>query len=350
MTVNTSIIHAAGGGDYTTLATWEADTDNDLVTATTQEIGYISGTIYEGHVIYKNATVNSDYYRVLAPYPGTKHTGTSGTGSKIVKDTADANTFVIVEENFFSVSGLEVAGSGNNDVFLYGNFAPSSGGNIANCLIHDLLDTAVNSNNGIEINTTGTFVNIFNNVFWNLAGAAIRVKDANEVGFNIVNNTIHNVVTFGGNTEGGMRIKDALYASTINNNLVTLVQGEEPAFQIDGSGNVTGSGNASFDTTAFGVSSGIFNVSGVDIYTSDNEAIGYDFSIASGGAPIVDKGVVSTLVTTDISGATRPANNTWDIGAFEFGGAVPAEPEPPPNFGTVRVMPRITVGIGKISF
>jgi hypothetical protein len=93
----------ASGGDYTAPGTWEAATDNDLVSATTTEVleCYADGSPYtiSGTLTIAGATTNSTYRRIVRCAPGQGYNGIPGNGV-VFSSTSDANMWSITEANF----------------------------------------------------------------------------------------------------------------------------------------------------------------------------------------------------------------------------------------------------------
>jgi hypothetical protein len=91
---------AGAGRDYTSLATWEADTDIDLVTATKGEVltCYADSTTYsDANVELAGATTNSSYYRVVRAVSGSRGTLTSGVRFEVLNASGDTFIFNLVE-------------------------------------------------------------------------------------------------------------------------------------------------------------------------------------------------------------------------------------------------------------
>jgi hypothetical protein len=112
---NISTYGGAGQGrDYTSLATWEAATDNDLVTATQSEVleCYADEPSFNDSVIISGATTNSSYFRIIRP-AGTLgtgtwqgHNGTPSGGGVFFLSTASNEIIENQSENNFSVQDL----------------------------------------------------------------------------------------------------------------------------------------------------------------------------------------------------------------------------------------------------
>jgi hypothetical protein len=85
---NTKSYDSAGGKDYSSFATWESATDNDLVSASKGEVL----EVYAGNhddALYNcaGATCNSSYFRLVKPATGAKHSGifvTSGVARFVI--------------------------------------------------------------------------------------------------------------------------------------------------------------------------------------------------------------------------------------------------------------------------
>lgn len=68
------------GQTYTALGTWEADTDNDLVTATHGEGLACLAAVYDDRVSMGGSTVNSSYWRRIYPQASNFHNGNPASG------------------------------------------------------------------------------------------------------------------------------------------------------------------------------------------------------------------------------------------------------------------------------
>ena len=87
--------YCASGCDYSSLATWEAATDIDLVTATKGEVLTCSSGVYNDSVILDESTTDSSYFRVIRAASGARGTPTSGVRFEI---TSPINAVVLLEE------------------------------------------------------------------------------------------------------------------------------------------------------------------------------------------------------------------------------------------------------------
>ncbi len=103
-----SSIDTTGGGDYTTVTLWEADTDNDLVTAADGEVGEVvdGQTVTEGATVsISGATTNASFFRELrsAGLPWDTDAG-SGTTLRFTGE----NDLLSSNEEFVRVFDLRV--------------------------------------------------------------------------------------------------------------------------------------------------------------------------------------------------------------------------------------------------
>jgi hypothetical protein len=107
---NESVSTYGTGQDYTALATWEAATDNDLVTATTTEVLECVDTdaSFDDNTLLFGATTSSSYFRIIRPQSGSGHDGTSNNGVFFAHSTNDFHSFNIAE-SYSAVQDLIVS-------------------------------------------------------------------------------------------------------------------------------------------------------------------------------------------------------------------------------------------------
>ena len=138
---NVSTYNSSGGQDYTALATWEAATDNDLVTGTLSEVleCYDNGTSHDDTISVGGATTDATFFRIVRPASGQVHDGTPNVGV-FFSSTSDGNVLrndeaefwfqdLIVSSNYSSASfnGNVVFGSsGVNHCGVVGSFFVNS--------------------------------------------------------------------------------------------------------------------------------------------------------------------------------------------------------------------------------
>lgn len=103
---------AGQGRDYTSLSTWEAATDNDLVTAAQSEVleCYRDAASFTDNVTVAGATTSSSYFRIIRPAAAYKHNGLPGVGIKFSRGTGTGST-IQGNENYFQLQDVEVVRS-----------------------------------------------------------------------------------------------------------------------------------------------------------------------------------------------------------------------------------------------
>jgi len=98
--------------DYTALATWETDTDIDLVSAAQSKVVecYADAASYAGqYVVYADAVANALYHRILRAASTARHLGVPGAGIVLY-----GSAFVGVDEDYFSVQDIEINNVSND--------------------------------------------------------------------------------------------------------------------------------------------------------------------------------------------------------------------------------------------
>ena len=105
---NISTYGASGmGRDYTALGTWEADTDNDLVTAMTSEVlECYDDEVFDDTITVAGATTDSSYFRIIRPASGEEHDGTPNTGVRFASTTT--TTLFTLNEDFFNLQDISI--------------------------------------------------------------------------------------------------------------------------------------------------------------------------------------------------------------------------------------------------
>ena len=84
----------SAGRDYTSLATWESDTDNNLVGLAQSEVleGYADAASFNGTIVIAGAITNSSYFRIFRAAPNAKHKGHVNSGCFKILNTADVSS------------------------------------------------------------------------------------------------------------------------------------------------------------------------------------------------------------------------------------------------------------------
>lgn len=157
------------GRDYTDLGTWEADTDYNLVSATTSEVleGYADAASYNDRMSIAGATTSSSYFRIFRPASGEFHDGTPTTGFKLAyvggsclsiaedytqaqdiigtstdNSSTDRSTFYISNTDHNAYVGcmaVDSANSGSGKMYgFYTNWSNNTYRYFVNCLAHNI--------------------------------------------------------------------------------------------------------------------------------------------------------------------------------------------------------------------
>lgn len=336
----------ASGGDYSTIAGWEADTDDDLVTADEVRVGEVYASmspITEFGVVMGGATVDSTRYRVLRVRSADRHDGKSGGVLWSVGGTpADDN--LSVSEDYAQVLGF------NFDSWDTGFFAIVLGGDfnrVAYCLFHDNtgLDSAAISWGNARLKTAY----IYNCAFWNLGGAAIRfggtgVDPQGNTAY-VYNCTAHDCCN---NLSGSAAAKAdkpviGVYDNgTVSNDTIIYCvncavdsgDANAPAVQGGGSGGV-GGGSGVVDIRFSAVNdTSISTALNVTDSGNNTESVVFTSEIVSNNDPHINAASSSVLLNggTNLSSDPNLAfgddyeegvrGSVWDIGADETGGPV----------------------------
>lgn len=102
-TVVTKTVGAVGR-DYSTLAAWEADTDNNLVALDELQVGNVyDDADFTAFVTLNGATVDAARYRVLRAAAGEEYEPISGVGVYVIDSTSD---LIRVDEEFGVIQGI----------------------------------------------------------------------------------------------------------------------------------------------------------------------------------------------------------------------------------------------------
>ena len=335
----------AEGKDYSILATWEADSDNDLSgTGITTLDCYDSQQHEDGNVTVADAT-NTDetHFRRIRSAPGcsTPFAGTRTTGAQFVQTAAAERYGLNLNELHSRVENLSWKKTSNT---IYGTSCINIAGDdtkAINIIIYDTANTGAGSTGGISIegNNCLAFQCIADNnetVGISLFPASGETQGA--VCCTSVNNTD---IQINSGSFAGPAIAWSNYAGGSGG----AAYGGTDAHWSGNGASVWGGWNAGDDTTAddAGGGSGIYYNS-LDLTTGGEldstnylptESIDWDggSGVQAGRNPINDlsanwnpEGFFTTdpLAGKDIAGNTRPAgvDAAWDVGAGEFVGVI----------------------------
>ena len=295
---NVSTYDSAGGKDYTALATWEAATDINLVTATQSEILECYGGPHDDNITLAGATTNARYFRIIRPAAGEGHAGTSNTGVHFAC-TSDAEVF-LTSEAFCQIQDLVISANFNSATHRSLISFRAANCLAVGCIGFDSANSGAGALAGISGTAAGDDCGIIACVIDNIEAEGIFVAAGQANNF-YYNNTLVDCGTRGINNND---------ATTVVKN--TLAK-DNPTADFDGAVAAASTTNSSSDGTAVGTSPRVEQT-----FTFVSEA-GDDWHLAGQDAGAMNFG-------TDLSADSLFAFNddidgdlfdTWDIGADE---------------------------------
>lgn len=318
---NISTYDSAGGKDYTSLATWESATDNDLVAATTSEVLECYGGPHDdGNVTLAGATANASYRRIIR----------NAAGLDVVFNYTHASNVNILSINeaqgvvqSATTGSLSFTRSGNSASSVRGIVIDGVAGFLIGIRVYNIANAGAGSGIGIQCLNAQSNSRIVNCVVYGCKSSGITGRNTM---------IIYDCTSVG---NGGFGFTLATAGSILRNCL--------------GSGNTSGD----FDT-GFSASSE-YNASADATAPGTNSRTSQTFTFAGGGAPYqlaaTDTGAkgfgkdLSADATfpfdDDIAGSTRSA--PWDIGAWKAEAAAGGQPGSR-RFGVVS---RQSVAVGR---
>lgn len=316
---NISTYHSAGTGspDYTSMGTWEAATDNDLVTATQGETLLVWNGTHDDNVALLGATVNSSYFRRIigdTGSPGVHHGGLRGMGS-ILSTTYDSGNPVSLDEQYASIQDLCMTGALNSANARYLIDMSEANQDVVGCVIYGL------SNAGAG--TFRTIVNrnpdnsIINTIIENCEGNA-GVGDLYNIQSSGTPLNVSNC-TFYGTGALGVRADTA--------NLTKFTNVILDGYTVCVSGTISSSGSdymLTSDSTAVGANS---VTTGNPAYVNEG---GNDYHLATGDTSGAKTGVDPTAYDEDID--LDPVT-TWWMGANSLSQVAPVNTVPDDTLG-----------------
>jgi len=293
---NVSTYGTAGNGrDYTSVSTWEAATDNDLVSATQSEVLECyddAAKVTTTSLNLAGATTNSSYFRIVRAASGEEHDGTPNNG--VYLDIYGGGDLWRIEEAYGSFQDLILEGEINSSAGRSMFDIKAGNGRYIGLICIDL----VNIDGGVlanfeDQNGDNYYINC---IVIRSEGDAYDHDTGTSYYYNC--NTIASNKGF--DHDGGtMTLKNCLS----DNNTGSDFEGS-PTSTYCASSDGTASGTGSRTSQTF-----TYNASGSDDYhlaSNDAGAKGYGTNLSGDGSFPFDD---------DIDGETRSA---WDIGFDEY--------------------------------
>lgn len=294
----------SSGGDYTSLTSWEAGEQGNLVSLDeihTAECYDDWGSGLSTSLNIDGSTTDSTRYMKITVASGHRHNGTFQSAFYIVADTG--NTVCIrLNDPWCHLEWLDIDAATNSK---YGIYAPLQPCVLKNCLVKS---TGGNYCYLLQYNTTPTSV----------VQSCLAVGGAR--GFSITHVTLYNCVvsgcTSGVVADAGESTRYSIYNTVVRNCTTNWLS---TGVDLGSSHNATSSASddAPGSNSVTGVASGDF----VD-------ATNNDFHLASGSVLIGAGTDLSATFTTDIDGDTWPSGSAWDIG-FDYYVSAAAASSPP---------------------
>ena len=301
---NESTYNSAGGADYTSLATWEAATDNDLVTATNGEVLTCAAGVHNDTVALDGATTNANYFRVIRAASGQRGTKTSGVRFEVSGSYGSGLIILAVAEAYGQIQDVACKGvntsSGNYTIMVHIKGAENK---VVGVTVYD--SSANNGTcNGILTNPTGT-ATITTYIINCFADNADTTTSATCGGIRCSSGSGRNLTTYlYNNTARNCKSGFYLFESG-----VTTVYSKNNIVQ-DNTTNITITGGVTHVQTTNATSGVTFDADGYHLDSTDTGARGNGTDLSADLIFAFDD---------DIDGDTRSA---WDIGCDEFTAAV----------------------------
>ena len=295
---NVSTYDSAGGQDYTSLATWEADTDNNLVSTTTSEVLELFSGEHTDTFSLAGATTSDRFFRILRPASGEGHDGTPGTGARIVATTSFW-AIAVLELNA-SIQDLALSWTGSTSSTPQAClFGLAGSGDATGVLVHDVTNGGSGGGRGFTLNLTTAPVYLVDCLIANNKTEGVFISAIDETAY-VLNCTSVDNGTYGYQVSAATVVE----INCIGNGNSTQ----------DFSGTVTGNNNASGDTTASGTSPRISqNFTFADAGSDD-----YHLAVGDAGAQTFGADLSAYYnypFNDDVDGEVASA--PWDIG-FDF--------------------------------
>lgn len=312
-TVVTSTIGSAVGRDYSTIAAWEAATDNDLVTANEIQVGEIyNDSVFSGSdIIIDGAVVDNTRYRKLTVAATDRHDGTEGSGARynITVSYSSSGIDILDIGGKFILEWLEIYSSDSTVNCRYGVNAENSRSILRYLLIHDIGRVGISNSaliTGYNTDNADT-VEVYNCILYDGQSQGIQMVYPMKIrNVTIYNCKDYGIMTFGTNDSG----HEGKNIISIGNSTADFESG---IFD-------TASNNLSSDASAPGTNR-LTNKTAANQFVDSGWPP--DLHLKS-TADAKDAGTTISEITDDIDGDSRPQGSAYDIGADEYVSSAPS--------------------------
>lgn len=229
-----STYYSGGGKDYSLLTTWEAATDNNLVTGAVSEVLECYARSHNDRVTLAGATTNSSYFRIIRPASSQGHAGIPKfDGSCVAFASTVANHGIVATEAYASIQDLVVKLTINSTTTYaaLGAYNAYAGRSFVGCLVVDSVNAGAGVVHGIYM-APGSGIDgyIVNCLVHNNDGMGIEGDTGNTYIYNTtsVGNADYDLV---GTAGGNLYAKNVIYGdrSTVNWTETTCTNGS-PAY------------------------------------------------------------------------------------------------------------------------
>ncbi len=207
---------AAGHGrDYTSFATWEADTDIDLVSGAISYglACYDDAASFDASFVVSGATTDSTHFRRIYAPDGQRHDGTENNGVTI--HITGTNARIVIADDYSQLQDIIFTGLLDYfpyAIWLYGTSA------MVGCILHDIT-RATSIASGVVLSNTSFVINC---IVYNIQGDGIYSPSANGC---IYNCTAHHCGGYGINGAVSAVAKNCIaHDNTIGNIHANIIQ------------------------------------------------------------------------------------------------------------------------------
>ncbi len=306
MATNTSSIGTTGR-DYSTIAAWEAATDNDLVTAGDIEKGeaYDDSNFSEA-VTFGGATTDASNYRILVAARGEEYDPDTDTGC--YNSVSSTSNVFRINEDYFRLQYFGAAQNSSSSSAVHCFRSDQDNVGIDGCF--GLKDQGTPGFGGVFFRGGGDNLQITNCIARGGGGDAVGAAG----GFHVnggTGNAIYNCLAWEIDRNGSVGDGYRCNANTTITNCIATDSGDE---------DFNASGTQSYNTSADGTSTGTGSIDGADLTQECIWPASQDFRMSEIAEGYQNGTNLDSIFTTDFAGSSRPASpGAWNIGPFTGG-------------------------------